>query len=323
MKSASVPSPGDASRPVADATPNNWVDRHAPLAWRPYLRLARIDRPAGTWLLLFPCWWSLALAEVNQGRPYPDPFYLALFAIGAFVMRGAGCTYNDVIDRDYDAMVARTANRPIPSGQVSATNALFFAIALSFIGLLVLLQFNTFTIRLGMASLLLVAVYPFMKRLTNWPQLVLGLAFNWGALVGWTSVKGSLAPAPILLYAGSVLWTVGYDTIYAHQDKEDDLMLGLKSTALHFGEDTATWVGGFYASAIVLWGLAAFLSGTHLIFFVALALVSLQMAWQVTTLDTRDAQSCLRRFRSNRDVGIAVFLGLLADMALSRLAGLS
>lgn len=316
-----LPEPSPSPR-VADASLGNWVDHYAPDAWRPYLRLMRLDRPIGTWLLLFPCWWSLALAEVDQNRPYPSPWYLILFAVGALVMRGAGCAYNDYVDRDIDAKVARTASRPIPSGQVTPEDALVLVGALGLAGLLVLLQFNWFTVFLGAASLGLVVVYPYMKRFTNWPQLVLGLAFNWGALVGWASVKGSLDWAPVALYLGSVAWTIGYDTIYAHQDTEDDLMLGLKSTALHFGENTPSWVGAFYSAAIVLWTIAGFLAGTHLIFFLALALVGLQLAWQVSTLDTKDPKNCLRRFRSNRDVGAVLFLGLAADMLLSWWSGL-
>lgn len=314
---------GDLLQPVADAQPRNWVDLYAPVSWRPYLRLARIDRPIGTWLLLFPCWWSLAMAGVSLLKPYPDLRSLVLLAVGALVMRGAGCAYNDYVDRDIDARVARTASRPIPSGQVSAAEALAFVGVLGLVGLIVLVQFNLFTIVLGASSLLLVLVYPFTKRFTYWPQLVLGLAFNWGALVGWAAVMGSLAPAALTLYAGSVLWTIGYDTIYAHQDKEDDLLLGLKSTALRFGDATASWVGGLYGGALVLWTIAGFLVGAHLIFFCAVALVGLQMAWQVTTLKIDDAGNCLRRFRSNRDVGLAIFLGLVADMALSSLAGLA
>ncbi len=308
---------------VADAPPGNWVDAHAPMAWRPYLRLGRLDRPIGAWLLLFPCWWSLALTELSRGLPYPNLWYLALFAIGAVVMRAAGCAWNDIVDRDYDALVPRTASRPIPSGQLTVAQALVFAITLSLVGFVILLLFNGFTVLLGMGSLLLVAVYPFMKRVTYWPQVVLGLAFNWGALVGWAAVEGSLALPPVLLYAGAVLWTMGYDTIYAHQDREDDLMLGLKSTALRFGDGTPAWVGGFYTVAVVLWALAGFLAGAHLVFFFAVALVFLQMSWQVTTLDINDPANCLRRFRSNRDVGAALFLGLVADMVLSWFAGLS
>lgn len=323
MTTAAEPSRAPPNPPVADAAHDNWVDRYAPEDWRPYLRLARMDRPIGTWLLLFPCWWSLALAQVDQGRPYPNLWLIILFAVGALVMRGAGCAYNDYVDRDYDAQVARTASRPIPSGQIAPEAALRFVLALSLIGFLVLVQFNWFTVFLGIGSLALVAAYPFMKRYTYWPQLVLGLAFNWGALVGWSAVTGSLDWAPVALYLGSVLWTIGYDTIYAHQDAEDDLMLGLKSTALRFGDNTPTWVGGFYSGALVLWTIAAFLAGAHLIFFLALALVGLQLAWQVSTLDTRDAQNCLWRFRSNRDVGAALFLGLAADMLLSWWSGLS
>src|SRR6476620_4403794 len=201
----SEPEPERGVPAVADAEPGNWVDRLAPKAVRPYLRLARVDRPIGTWLLLFPCWWSLAMAVVSIGVPYPNLWQMGLLAVGAFVMRGAGCAYNDFVDRDIDARVARTAGRPIASGQISTAQALTFVVALALVGLLVLVQFNTYTIMLGAASLLLVLVYPFTKRLTYWPQFVLGLAFNWGALVGWAGVKGSLSAAPLVLYAGSVL----------------------------------------------------------------------------------------------------------------------
>ena len=308
---------------VADSTPNNWVDRIAPAGWRPYLRLARLDRLIGAWLLLFPCWWAVSLAAVADRRPTPNLWFLFLFMAGAFLMRGSGCAYNDYIDRDIDAKVARTANRPIPSGQVSANQAFMFACVLACLAFLVLIQFNWFTIELGIASLALVFAYPFMKRVTNWPQFVLGLAFNWGALVGWTAVKGSLGWPAALLYGGSVCWTIGYDTIYAHQDKDDDRALGLKSTALRFGENTPSWIGAFYGAAVVLWLAAGFMAGAHLIFVTAVVLVSLQLSWQVVTLDTNDARNCLRRFRSNRDVGIALFLGLVADMALSWFAGLN
>ncbi|MFN3625555.1 MAG: 4-hydroxybenzoate octaprenyltransferase [Hyphomicrobium sp.] len=318
-----TPTTAQQSGRVADAPPDNWVDRFAPEPMRPYLRLARLDRPIGFWLLLLPCWWSVGLADVTLNQPYPNPWLLTLFALGALAMRAAGCAYNDYIDRDYDAQLARTASRPIPSGQVTPAEALAFAAVCALCGALVLVQFNAFTIKLGLASLFLVALYPFMKRFTNWPQLILGLAFNWGALVGWSAVMGSIGLPALLLYAGSVMWTIGYDTIYAHQDREDDLLLGLRSTAIHFGDRTMTWVGAFYAGAVVLWLAAGFLAGTHLIYFTAVVLASLQMAWQVTTLDTNDAANCLRRFRSNRDVGLVIFLGLAADMILSRMAGLS
>ena len=302
---------------IADARADNLVDRLAPPALHPYLKLARFDRPIGAWLLLFPCWWSLALAELQRGSAYPSPWFVLLFAIGAFVMRGAGCTWNDIADRDFDARVARTALRPIPSGQVSVRQALVFAVALSLVGLLVLVQFNRFTIVLGIASLALVAVYPFAKRYTFWPQVVLGLTFKWGGLVGWTAVTGSLAMAPLLLYAGAVLWTIGYDTIYAHQDKEDDEMLGLKSTALRFGAASTRWIAGFYAGAIALLSLAGALAGARWPTYAGLALAAMHFGWQVRTLDIDDPASCLVRFKSNRHVGWIVFLALVVDMTLA------
>lgn len=316
-QASTTPSKPGEQPPVVDAPRGNWVDSYAPASWRPYLRLARADRPIGTWLLLLPCWWSLALALLADGRAYPNPWYLVLFAIGAFVMRGAGCAYNDIVDRDFDAQVARTKSRPIPSGQVSPRQALAFVIVLGLTGLAVLLQFNTFTIWLGIASLGLVLIYPFMKRLTNWPQFVLGLAFNWGALVGWSSQMGHLALSALILYVGSVAWTIGYDTIYAHQDKEDDLMLGLKSTALHFGSATPQWVAGFYIAAMLAWTISALLAGAHVLTFVALALVGVHFVWQVASLNISDADNCLTRFRSNRNTGLILFAGLVADMALT------
>lgn len=309
-----APTPQDAR--VADAAPTNWFDQVAPRWAIPYGHLARFDRPIGAWLLLFPCWWGQALAEVKVGHTYPNVWYLLLFLIGAFVMRGAGCTHNDIVDRDYDKRVARTASRPIPSGRVSVLQALVWAIALSLVGLAVLLQFNRYTIVLGISSLLLVAVYPFAKRYTHWAQLVLGLTFKWGALVGWTAIAGNLAWPSIILYAGSVLWTIGYDTLYAHQDKEDDALLDLKSTALLFAEKTHWIVGGFYAVAWICWFAAAHLAGAGIITNTALALVALHFAWQLATLDIAEPDNCLYRFKSNRVVGWIFFLGLVLEMLL-------
>jgi 4-hydroxybenzoate polyprenyltransferase len=306
---------GPAAPVVADAAPGNWVDRRAPQAWQPYLRLARADRPVGAWLLLFPCWWSQALAELSLGRAYPNLWYALLFAVGAFVMRGAGCVYNDIVDRDYDAGVARTRNRPIPSGQVSVAAAKAFMVVLCLAGLAVLLQFNWFAVVLGIASLGLVAIYPFMKRFTYWPQLVLGLTFKWGALMGWAAVTGALAWPALVLYAGCVFWTIGYDTIYAHQDKEDDEVLGLKSTALRFGDATKPWLVAFYSAAVVLWALAGSLAGAGIVAAVALAGTAAHLGWQVRTLDISDPQNCLIRFRSNCTVGWLLVAGLVADMA--------
>lgn len=312
---SSSPTPVATGR-VADAAHGNWVDRYAPAWFRPYARLARFDRPIGAWLLLFPCWWSTLLAQQHVGQTLPNLWFMVLFWIGAFVMRGAGCTWNDIVDRKYDARVARTASRPIPSGQVSVRQALAFAVGLSFAGLAVLIQFNAFTIAVGIASLALVAAYPFSKRYTYWPQVVLGLTFKWGALVGWAAVTGGLGWAALLLYAGSVAWTIGYDTIYAHQDKEDDLLLGLKSTALRFGAETPRWLTLFYSVAVVFWVLAGMLAGSGVAFYLGLAVVAGHLAWQVATLDSDDAAGCLMRFKSNRDLGFVLTTALMADVMI-------
>lgn len=309
-------------RAVADADRGNWVDRWAPLSWRPYARLARLDRPIGWWLLLWPCWWSAALAAVAAGAPYPNPWHLALFLVGAIVMRGAGCTYNDVVDRDVDAQVTRTRSRPIPSGQVSAKRAFAFAVALSFVGLVVLLQFNWPTILVGAGSLVVVAAYPFAKRVTDWPQMVLGLAFSWGAFLGWTAVFGRLDWAPVVLYLAAILWTVGYDTIYAHQDRRDDAIAGVRSTARLFGRYTKVSIGGLFVATVVALAVAFALVGAGWPAYLCLAAFAGHLAWQVVTLDEDDPARCLMLFRSNRIAGWLPFVGLVADAAL-RAAGIS
>ena len=306
---------------VADAAGDNWFDRVTPAALRPFGHLARFDRPSGAWLLLFPCWWGQTLGEVSLGRAYPNLWHLVLFLIGAFVMRGAGCAYNDIIDRDFDAKVERTRSRPIPSGQVTPLQALLFACTLSVVGLLVLIQFNSFTIWLSIASLALVAAYPFAKRLTNWAQLVLGFTFKWGALVGFSAATGGLGWPALWLYAGCIAWTVGYDTIYAHQDSRDDAVIGLRSTALRFGNDTGTWLSCLYAAAVMCWLIAALAASASWPVFVALLLVALQMVWQIATLDTKNPANCLERFKSNRIVGWLFFLGLVVDLVLVQAVG--
>src|SRR5215216_8011316 len=238
----------DASGRVADST-GNWVDTLAPSWARPYLRLARLDRPIGSWLLLMPCWWSVALATIAARERWPNVWHLVLFFIGAFAMRGAGCTWNDIVDRDIDAKVERTRSRPIPSGQVSVMQAAAFLVVQALIGLAVLLQFNRVTISVGIASLVVVAIYPFMKRVTYWPQIVLGLAFSWGALMGWPALFGRLDWRALVLYVGAIAWVIGYDTIYAHQDRDDDALIGVKSTARLFGARTKPMLAGFYALA--------------------------------------------------------------------------
>ena len=305
---------GAAAR-VADAT-GNWVDTHAPQWSRPYLRLCRLDRPIGSWLLLMPCWWSAALAAGVIGKVGRLPLILVLFFIGAFVMRGAGCTWNDITDRDLDARVERTRSRPIPAGQVSVPGAAVFLVAQALIGLAVLLQLNRFAILTGIASLVIVAVYPFMKRITWWPQIVLGLAFSWGALMGFAVTLGRLDAAALALYAGSIAWVIGYDTIYAHQDAEDDALIGIKSTALLFGARTRPALMVFYATAVALIGVALALAGAGLVAWIGLAAFAAHLVWQIARLEISDPALCLRIFKSNRDAALLLFVGLLADAVL-------
>ena len=300
---------------VADA-PGNWVDRLAPPPLRPYLRLARFDRPIGAWLLLMPCWWSAGLAAVAAKAATPSPSHVLLFFIGAFVMRGCGCTWNDIVDRRIDAQVARTRSRPIPSGQVSLTGAVVFLMLQALIGLAVLLQFNGFAIATGIASLAIVAVYPFFKRITYWPQVVLGLAFSWGALMGWAAAFGRLDPPALLLYSGSIAWVIGYDTIYAHQDREDDALVGLKSTALLFGARTKPILSIFYSAAVILIGLAGWSAGAGVLFAFGLTAFAVHLAWQIWRLDIDDADRCLALFKSNRNAGLILFAGLVLDTGL-------
>jgi 4-hydroxybenzoate polyprenyltransferase len=295
-------------RTASDMPAGNWIDRFAPAPTRPYLRLIRVDRPIGTWLLLFPCWWSVALASPAA----PDLRLIVLFAVGALVMRGAGCVLNDIADRDFDARVARTRARPIASGEISVPRALLFLAALLLVGLMVLVQFNAFTIALGIASLPLVVFYPYAKRFTHWPQAVLGLTFNWGALVGWAAVQGVLDPAAFALYAGCVLWTLGYDTIYAHQDKEDDALVGIKSTALRLGAANRPWLLAFYSGTIVFFALAGYFAQIGWPFFVALLLTGLHLFRQAARTDLDSPTACLATFRSNRTVGWIMLAGIVA-----------
>jgi 4-hydroxybenzoate polyprenyltransferase len=298
-----------AAARVADAT-GNWVDTRAPPWSRPYLRLSRLDRPIGSWLLLMPCWWSAALAIGDIGRL---PLIIALFFIGAFAMRGAGCTWNDITDRDLDALVERTRSRPMPAGQVSVPQAAVFLVVQALIGLAVLLQFNRFAVMTGIASLVIVAVYPFMKRITWWPQIVLGLAFSWGALMGFAVTQERIGATALALYAGSIAWVIGYDTIYAHQDAEDDALIGVKSTALLFGARTRPALSVFYALAVGLIGVALALAGAGLPAWIGLAAFAAHLTWQVKRLQINDPALCLRIFRSNRDAGLLLFAGLLVD----------
>jgi 4-hydroxybenzoate polyprenyltransferase len=296
---------------VADAT-GNWVDGLAPAFTRPYLRLARLDRPIGSWLLLMPCWWSLGLAGMRVEQ-LPSLWQILLFFIGAFAMRGAGCTWNDLVDRNLDGLVERTRSRPIPSGQVTVAQATAFMAAQALIGFLVLIAFNRFTVITGLVSLLVVVIYPFMKRVTYWPQIFLGLAFSWGALMGWPAAFGRLDWPAFVLYAGSISWVIGYDTIYAHQDREDDLLIGIKSTALLFGENTRPILAAFYSGAVVLIGIAGLMAGGKLIFVLGLIAFAAHLTWQVVRLDINDSAHCLKLFKSNRDAGLILFAAMLLE----------
>lgn len=307
--------PDDKMRP-ADASVN-WVTKFAPKSVQPYLQLARADRPVGAWLLLWPCWWSLGLAAPANGRDWPDLGLLLLFALGAVVMRGAGCTLNDIMDRNIDARVERTRGRPLPSGRVSVKAAVLFMLGLSVTGLLILMQFNQFAVWVGFASIPLVIIYPLMKRITYWPQLVLGATFNWGALLGWAAATGGLAPAPVALYVAGIFWTLGYDTIYAHQDKEDDVLVGVKSSALRLGDRTRPWLWVFYGCAVAAMGVSGALAGMTWPFYLSLTLTAGHLAWQAGRVDIEDSGDCLAKFRSNAHLGWVLFAGIVLSAALN------
>jgi 4-hydroxybenzoate polyprenyltransferase len=294
-------------RRVADSLPQSWVDR-APAAMRPYLRLARYDRPVGFWLLGLPCWMGLVLARTGSGLGWVDLYYAILFAIGAIAMRGAGCTYNDIVDQDLDAQVGRTADRPLPAGSVSLKQAWIFLLAQCGVGLVVLVQLPLLAIGVGLGSVVLVAAYPFMKRITWWPQAWLGLTFNWGIPVAYTAAAGTFDLAALALYAGAVFWTLGYDTIYAHQDAEDDALVGVKSTARLFGENSQYWVAGFYGVNAVLVALAIWFSQATPFVVIPFTLYTAHLFNQVRKLDITDGAQCLALFKSNRSSGLLLVL---------------
>ncbi len=305
---------------VADAPKGNWVDLYAPEGWRPWLRLSRADRPIGTWLLLLPCWWGIGLAMIADQARWFDLWIALACLVGAFLMRGAGCTWNDITDRHIDGSVARTRSRPIPSGQVTVRGAVVWMVAQSLAGLAILLTLGTAAILLGAASLALVAIYPFAKRFTWWPQVFLGLAFNWGVILAWAAHTGNLAPAPVIAWLGGIAWTIFYDTIYAHQDAEDDALIGVKSTARLFGQDSPRWLALFGTSATVMLALAVAATGptgaAAFLAFLGVAAFGAHLAWQLWRFDMRDTAGCLRLFRSNRDAGLIVagFLALAGLM---------
>jgi len=321
---------GDAPTPdahgpegqVSDAVRGNWVDTHAPEWSRPYLRLSRADRPIGTWLLLIPCWWGLVLAMLWDQSPRWEDLWIAVgCALGAWLMRGAGCTWNDITDRNFDGQVERTRSRPIPSGQVSVKMALVWMALQALISLAILLTFNRAAIALGVLSLLPVAIYPFAKRFTWWPQVFLGLAFNWGALLAWTAHAGALHWPAVLLYFAGISWTLFYDTIYAHQDTEDDALIGVKSTARLFGKATPVWMRRFLVTTVSLMGFAVIMAvmpnASVLALVLALAApwaMGWHMTWQLRALDLENNDTLLKLFRVNRDTGLIPLIFLVAAL---------
>ena len=290
-----------------DIRTGGWLDRVLPGWALPYAQLARLDRPIGWWLLLLPGWWSLALAAPER----PDLGLFFLFWLGAVVMRGAGCTLNDIVDRNYDGAVERTRGRPIPSGRVAVWQAVVFLLLQLAIGAAVLLSMNWLAVGLGVSILVVVAAYPFMKRITYWPQLFLGLNFNWGAMVAWAAVTGRVGWPAVLLYLAGIAWTLHYDTIYAHQDKADDIEIGVKSTALRFGTRSKHWITGFALVTLAGIGIAFRIAGAGWPSFVALAVLAGHFAWQIATWRMDDQADCLAKFKSNRDAGLIILLGCL------------
>ncbi|MDB6176701.1 4-hydroxybenzoate octaprenyltransferase [Paracoccus sp. Z330] len=299
---------------VFDAPQGNWVDRRAPESWRPLLRLSRADRPIGTWLLLLPCWWGIGLAMMADTARLFDLWIAIACAIGAFVMRGAGCTWNDITDRKIDAQVARTRSRPLPSGQVSLKGAYLWLAAQGMVGLIILLTLGKTAIWMGVLSLGLVAIYPFAKRFTWWPQIFLGLAFNWGVMLAYAAHMDRVDPSVIIAWLGGIAWTIFYDTIYAHQDAEDDALIGVKSTALLFGDNSPRILTGFAVLTVVLLAIAISLSGRNLLIaYAGLAGFAAHLIWQLKLFVPDQNDTCLRLFRSNRDAGLV--LGLFLALA--------
>ncbi|MBD20824.1 MAG: 4-hydroxybenzoate octaprenyltransferase [Rhodospirillaceae bacterium] len=297
----------------SDIPTDNWLVKHTPKNWHPFIRLARFDRPIGTWLLLFPCWWSLSMATHNFLLVHEIIYLFTIFGIGALIMRGAGCTYNDIIDRNFDSKVSRTKSRPLPSGEVTLNKAICFLGVLIIIGFLILSTLNDNAILVGVLSLILVFTYPFMKRVTFWPQLFLGLTFNWGALLAWAAVKEEISFTAVLLYLGGVFWTLGYDTIYAHQDRIDDPDAGIKSTARFLGPGSKPWLYLFYLVALILFICAGLTLGISWPFYFGLTFGALQLLWQVWDLDLNSPKDCLAKFKSNRLFSWLFLGGILAS----------
>ncbi len=301
-----------ARRAVSDIPADGWAARFAPGWALPYIRLARADRLIGAWILVFPCWWSLALASPGLAGGWHLLKLAALFAAGAVVMRGAGCVINDIIDRDIDRRVARTAERPIASGAIGIPAALVFLAGLLAVGLAIVTRFNLFTVGLAISSLALVVAYPFMKRITYWPQAWLGLTMTFGALLGFAAVRGTLAPEAFLLYAGALFWTLGYDTIYAYADLADDTAAGVKTLSIRLGDNAKPWFTGFYTVAVALFGAAGHLAALAWPFWPLLGLVYAFLLWQAWAVDLHDPADCMRKFRATRVFGWLLLAAIIA-----------
>jgi 4-hydroxybenzoate polyprenyltransferase len=301
---------GPTTTGFTDIDRRHWSLRYLPAWARPYGRLARWDRPIGGWLLMLPCWWSAAL---GSGHNWPNLIgWMALFAIGAIAMRGAGCTWNDIVDRKIDAQVERTRLRPLPAGEVKLRQALGWMVLQSLVGVAILFKLNKFAGGVALLSVVLIAIYPTMKRLTSWPQLVLGLAFNWGALVGYAAVTGTLSWATIALYCGGVAWTLVYDTIYAMQDQRDDAIIGVRSTARRFGDNPRRWLTLFAALALLAWAIAGHLALLKPVYFAGLLVIALHFAWQIAFLKPGNPADCLAKFKSNAQIGLLLTAVIVA-----------
>jgi 4-hydroxybenzoate polyprenyltransferase len=300
----------DRTTGFTDIDHQHWSLRYLPPAARPFGRLARWDRPIGIWLLLFPCWWSLALAVGSDWEHLLG--WMILFALGALAMRGAGCTWNDILDRKIDAGVERTRGRPLPSGEASLRGAVIWMALQALVGAVILFKFNKFAVLVGLGSLVLVAIYPLMKRITSWPQVVLGFAFSWGALLGFAAVSGTLSWATVALYFGGVSWTMVYDTIYAMQDQRDDAIVGVRSTARRFADAPRRWLTLFASLAVALWAGTGLLAPLHLPYFVVLAAVAAHFAWQIIDLKPHDQPDCLAKFKANKQLGWLMLAAIVA-----------
>lgn len=289
-----------------DIKHEGWISK-LPMTWRPYAILMRLDRPIGWWLLLLPGWWSIILGAGQLEEATGDAIrFMIYFFIGAVLMRGAGCVINDLWDRDLDKQVERTKSRPIASGQINLFQASAFLFSLLFVAFIILLQTSGMAILLGFLSLIFIVAYPYMKRITWWPQAFLGLTFNLGALMGWAAMTHGLERAPLILYIGCFFWTMGYDTIYAHQDKEDDALVGIKSTARLFGDHSKIWIACFYSAAMTLIALAAYSAGVPIFALVILAIPAFFLFHQLIVWDMGDPESSLEVFKSNRNFGLMV-----------------